>query len=509
MDKIIVLCALTLRHYIGGAHAAAAEGALNTEAVKNLCDTSKAAKSLPTTLTKRIQMLITRQHQYNLLQRKIAAIQLIDRTNDHKLTVLRTFAQKTLEAISAEIMQLAPEAPAAAAKVAYAAGLIDDFVTIFEASSDTAGTANACLVSGNGDDKKAAVTDLAGCLKSQVGEQTQEHELATLKTADFDFGSKPTLTADKNCMLTKADGTTYVTGTASKIRPARWGGGILTIVHTGGPTTKLTSAKDGMPAHKAAAAASADIDAKLKTTIYPPANSEGDLTSLLKAEPPNQLLADSIKQTLGKTDGPGYNVNLDIVRKTFGFSTTATDIAFIQNLRSYKVPIKTAAGKEAVEIIKLTATQIAEGERAALEQNQKLVAKGHNSKLCESTDKKTAEDICNKIADANECNKKAFCSYNETVAEGEKKCKFNETKAEKSGVPVTQAQTGGGATSTTSDRCTRHKDKANCEKENEGQKPGEKAKCGWIEETCKDSSFLVNRKFALSVVSAAFVALLF
>nr|ARB50603.1 variant surface glycoprotein [Trypanosoma brucei] len=43
-----------------------------------------------------------------------------------------------------------------------------------------------------------------------------------------------------------------------------------------------------------------------------------------------------------------------------------------------------------------------------------------------------------------------------------------------------------------------------------GTSPTGKAKvCGWIEGKCQDSSFLLNKQFALSMVSAAFVALLF
>nr|AGH61268.1 variant surface glycoprotein 815 [Trypanosoma brucei] len=36
---------------------------------------------------------------------------------------------------------------------------------------------------------------------------------------------------------------------------------------------------------------------------------------------------------------------------------------------------------------------------------------------------------------------------------------------------------------------------------------GKKSVCGWIEDKCHDSSFLVNKQFALSMVSAAFVAI--
>nr|AGQ49955.1 variant surface glycoprotein [Trypanosoma brucei] len=124
--------------------------------------------------------------------------------------------------------------------------------------------------------------------------------------------------------------------------------------------------------------------------------------------------------------------------------------------------------------------------------------------VCSET-KEGADSTCSKLIDAVTCTASPICSYNETEKDTTKKCKFNETKASASGVPVTQTQTG--ATSAASDRCTKHKDKASCEKENEGQKPGEKAHCGWIEDKCKDSSILATKKFALMV--SAFVALLF
>nr|ABQ52438.1 variant surface glycoprotein [Trypanosoma brucei] len=122
---------------------------------------------------------------------------------------------------------------------------------------------------------------------------------------------------------------------------------------------------------------------------------------------------------------------------------------------------------------------------------------------------KSPEAECNKLESTEKCNEENICSWHKEVKTGEKNCQFNSTKAKEKGVTVTQTQTGGDGTTAPSDRCTRHKDKPNCEKENEGQKPGEKAKCGWIEEKCRDSSFLLNKQFALSMVSAAFVALLF
>nr|AGQ50068.1 variant surface glycoprotein [Trypanosoma brucei] len=100
----------------------------------------------------------------------------------------------------------------------------------------------------------------------------------------------------------------------------------------------------------------------------------------------------------------------------------------------------------------------------------------------------------------------------------EKGCKWEENASDKSkgtckhegGEGQTNTATGDGAAGTTSGvNCSKHTKKEDCEKENVGLAQGDKAKCGWIEEKCRDSSFLINKQFALSVVSAAFVALLF
>ncbi|AAZ10089.1 variant surface glycoprotein (VSG), putative [Trypanosoma brucei brucei TREU927] len=114
---------------------------------------------------------------------------------------------------------------------------------------------------------------------------------------------------------------------------------------------------------------------------------------------------------------------------------------------------------------------------------------------------------CEAIEKDTDCDSKPYCTYQKDSAD-DKKCKFNATKAEKSGVPVTPTQTGGTENGKTdSDRCTKHTKKEECEAENKNVKAGEKAVCGWIEEKCKDSSFDLNKKFTLMV--SAFVALLF
>ncbi|RHW72258.1 Trypanosome variant surface glycoprotein (A-type) [Trypanosoma brucei equiperdum] len=110
---------------------------------------------------------------------------------------------------------------------------------------------------------------------------------------------------------------------------------------------------------------------------------------------------------------------------------------------------------------------------------------------------KSPEAECNKISDEPNCNDENICSWHKEVKAGEKNCQFNSTKAKEKGVSVTQTQTTGG-TETTTDKS-----------KGKGEKDCKSPDCKWEGETCKDSSILATKKFALSVVSAAFVALLF
>nr|APD73940.1 variant surface glycoprotein 1125.2044 [Trypanosoma brucei] len=97
---------------------------------------------------------------------------------------------------------------------------------------------------------------------------------------------------------------------------------------------------------------------------------------------------------------------------------------------------------------------------------------------------------CNKLKTKKDCEEKG-CQWKGT----DNKTGTCETKpAEK------QSQGTEGAASATS-VCEKHRtDKNACDKD---------SSCKWEENKCKDSSIIANKQFALSVVSAAFVALLF
>nr|ARB50552.1 variant surface glycoprotein [Trypanosoma brucei] len=105
-------------------------------------------------------------------------------------------------------------------------------------------------------------------------------------------------------------------------------------------------------------------------------------------------------------------------------------------------------------------------------------------------------------------NKKACTEENNCIWEGGEsdkgECKVNTTQITEQ---AKQAPTG--AAGGEDPNCGQYKDPDTCAKAPGKPKEGKKSVCGWIENKCQDSSILVSKQFALSVVSAAFVAMLF
>nr|ARB50541.1 variant surface glycoprotein [Trypanosoma brucei] len=129
--------------------------------------------------------------------------------------------------------------------------------------------------------------------------------------------------------------------------------------------------------------------------------------------------------------------------------------------------------------------------------------------------RRNAEEIkkCTKLITNSTC-RDAGCKW-EGKNETDGKCTADDSKVKEH---ATQAGTGEGAAGTTaaaSAGCASHKSKPDCEND----KKDDKQNCAWRKgkdneddkdtEKCRSSSFLLNKQFALSVVSAAFVALLF
>nr|APD72997.1 variant surface glycoprotein 1125.140 [Trypanosoma brucei] len=120
---------------------------------------------------------------------------------------------------------------------------------------------------------------------------------------------------------------------------------------------------------------------------------------------------------------------------------------------------------------------------------------------------KIDEKECNAMKTNSTC--QSPCTWHESESDTNKKCKLDPVKVEQHATQLGTAGEGTAGAAKTGVNCSRHTTKEACEAVT-GTPPTGKAKvCGWIEDKCKDSSILANKQFALSVVSAAFVALLF
>nr|APD72981.1 variant surface glycoprotein 1125.119 [Trypanosoma brucei] len=238
------------------------------------------------------------------------------------------------------------------------------------------------------------------------------------------------------------------------------------------------------------------------------------------AQSPNlkNILAKIIKQENPETTSAD-NVAATLISKTFGDDGSLID-QLLKDLANTSVNGAKVAPTETVEIRMLNKSQDLQDvldfySRQRAKSIKKLTEEIQQEYKATKACKESPEDkekVCNEAGDDQQKCKaleKEGCVFNQT-GETNKKCKFDATKAEQQ---ATQTATGAG---TTTVKCSDHKDQATCEKANDGQPTNV---CGWKGENsdgsdkgtykCRDSSFLLNKQFALSVVSAAFVSLLF
>nr|AGH61259.1 variant surface glycoprotein 805 [Trypanosoma brucei] len=473
--------------------AATSEGALKLTAITELCKTAKAGKALGKLIDARLTTLLNWQQQYELFRRKLQVLKILHEGKSEALDVLSGFADAALNEISSEAAGLATDGGETAATAAYAAGRIDEFINVFRSTRDSTGTNNVCIIT----DSNAKVEDaqLADCLDTPIATPTDPTAATRLAASDFDFQTASTLSASKSCTLTKTDLSAYSgAGDKSELKDPEWGGGVLKVAHTNrGSAATLQTAKRTLPIHAAAQTKAAATVTKLKNTQYPPVTTPDDLTQLLKTKDLSTAMAAALRKRQPQPPPPSYTPKHTELQTLFGFTDSSSKINFLEALDTQKVNVKVSGTTKPIAVLELTDQTISEGEIDALSKMQQKLIAARTEKVCESTDKKTAENICNKIKDATQCNNKAFCSYNETEAETDKKCKFNSTKSSKSEVSVTQTQTAG--TETTTDKC---KDK----KKDDCKSPD----CKYEGETLKNFSFLINKKFSLSL-AAAFVSL--
>nr|AGQ49869.1 variant surface glycoprotein [Trypanosoma brucei] len=404
-----------------------------------------------------------------------------------------------------------------AAKSGYLKGHIDEFLNVAEKVSqstehcllDTAGTAAATFaakaLAGEACDTTLADTTATRSTAKKL--TAKGHKGATDPAND---GDQHHAASTYSCRLFSKGNTDGLGKTGSVRNGITWAAGYYRVPTTADEPLQILNLQESAAATRDQSSEWQKLFAAIAKKPDDGHSNYANNSKTMDSDPEaTELLSKVLLNEKGKSSTDIKKMREDIFTAELA---SVVDRTFA-NIHNEKLPAKVAGIEKGKSLGEITdPTELAALLAALLLETDTEVAT--LKKKLEATNERpgtVTETTCNTIKGEAECNRTAACSFNNTETDDNKKCKFNATKALKSGVPVTQAQAATGTENgkTASDRCTKHKDKENCEKENEGQKPGEKAKCGWIEDKCKDSSFLATKKFALSVVSAAFVALLF
>nr|APD74673.1 variant surface glycoprotein 1125.4142 [Trypanosoma brucei] len=503
MKAAALLLAVTI---VAARQASAAAGdALNKAAWQPMCEMSEDLDALPSNAAAKLNEIVTAAEEMAATGKRLqlyacAAQSAEDRS---KAAILAPYFHSKGAAILTKLKTSdGLKLVESAAKPVYAKGRLDELLNLFQQSKTTN---HGCLNDGtpaNTVTKSGDVIDGVTCKLKLSAIQATFKATTTITATGFNKqpiatnqGSTQQSNAGKNCKMLKlsgvglggealsSGGTTEVEYGAALFKADRTGDQL-----TGTDMTKLTTTAKTTapiwadaatasynlgqinPAEYKNASASAEQDEELQTVTSYVTKEGAPAAEKAKAQEIqahfDNPVADKIATFIGKMEA------MTIPKGTIGLSTN-TPLGKIDEASQLSALITRCT----LKINK---------ERAELTNNIKETSG--------QKDPKAAADVCNKITDATGWNNKPYCSYTATETDETKKCQFNETKASKSGVPVTQTQTAG--TESTTEKC---KGKKN----DECKSPD----CKWAGEASKDSSIFINKK--LAIFSAGFVSVCF
>nr|APD74495.1 variant surface glycoprotein 1125.3134 [Trypanosoma brucei] len=336
----------------------------------------------------------------------------------------------------------------AAAKASYLKGRIDEYLNLLETAQTGS---NPCLLQGKPDGTPAArradnVEDVKCGLKPPEASAQQRRQptitaagFTSLSTNDAQLSAAQPTTRGKRCLLLSSINTEGY-GNGATANGAEVMGGYIKIPNTDAkvtliaPTTLHTAEANQ---HEPCTEAHHAIQANKGHDHAYCQNETSDASD-------RQDIKSAVTHLYGTKDPAEENIVDGKQTLILGDKTSAKLAAAEHEVNKEEIPdgIAGRASKKTLgeidnqeELATLLAYYQTAASRKITELKQQL------KEASGQKDPKTTADVCSKITDKNECNNKAFCSYNESAAEGEKKCKFNETKTPQSGVPATQTQT--------------------------------------------------------------------
>nr|APD73110.1 variant surface glycoprotein 1125.282 [Trypanosoma brucei] len=476
------------------AGAVAGVGMKKSTATK-LCSISEAAKTSAADLAARLATirLSLKDAQKAAKQQDVIAATRANLTTPAK--VLRYYANSASKEASDALNDWTGDNTKLIGHAMYTAGRIDELMLLFQNSqNDNSGGQDSCLAEDNGNhpgNKQAA----QACNTEDITTiEAKPTDLATKVTQELAGVSSIHAGAGTECHLTASLSAKYSTYAA----PMQLIGGLITIPAGGDltPGNDLATKRGTVALFKKLKEHGSALKTKLTPAINQAPTDYNGLKKLLKTKAERKKLGPAAKAALHWAE-PKRDEELDSeLKKIFGISDDETDGAYITSLADFNLKVHTTPTEtDNINLFNLNDDQLSEALSDALEQNRQQAA----SKPCtakESKDKpqNTDSDTCASKGPGDNC--KDGCKLERTG--DNKKCvkdpDYKPPQAEEAKPGV---------------NCSSHTTKETCEAVTGTAPPGKKSVCGWIEDKCKDFSFLLNKHFALSMVSAAFVALLF
>nr|AAX36024.1 variant surface glycoprotein MITat 1.8 [Trypanosoma brucei]CAQ57426.1 variant surface glycoprotein [Trypanosoma brucei brucei] len=459
----LILLFLALGFFAGTSHCHKA--ALPIAGLTKVCTFNGELKKAAARATNLISSYVSKLIQLQTLTDDIKLLVtegLLNATDE--IALIQAAGRKGTEDMINTLHNDMPKAIYAAATCSLFAGRVDDFVGVFAGAK---GSANYCVKDGDGAYNHAQENKLQGCLEGDGSfqgisekEQNEPPRLGTsYKALQADTVGRTA--TGSTCALTQ-HGTNGGESYAENGQNPNvvWGNGLFKVAN-GGAAAAVTDwpihAQQTITDSKFAACQTKMQEAE--NTLFQSSNLQTKLLELT-----NKLPKISGKLQIPKSffdaNNPAAGYDVDEAQ----LQHLQAALASIRETTEYKTKRKTKLLTSSKSLISAASKKCS--EPPAAETVKKSNTNKKADKECDSKGKSECNDPCVWKGTNNE----GKCVEKEEAKPEEKK----------------------------EEKC---KDKTK-----EGDCTGN---CKWEGETCKDSSILVTKKFALSVVSAAFVALLF
>nr|AGH59909.1 variant surface glycoprotein 736 [Trypanosoma brucei] len=468
--QALVLAAIVCTKLAQGA----AKTPLKHSVATQFCSFSKAAKQAANKLAQTLGAVKTslNQNRKAHLQNLLVAVK--RPTDEMAGLILAQYANTQTAKCLSDLDKWTASATQTVGQAVYASGRVDGFLEVLVGHrSDRPGDNKNCIAKDNdGSTQEFDLEALCGPAETALA-GTTPGDLKTIITAAFaNIGNSATTGGNNHCVIFENLNTAYT----SKAAATDFLAGLIKV----SPSAGLTAAT-AIGTQRTTNKILKDIDANwpkvleaYSTEAETSPTTEKQYKDLLKDEISRQKLH-AAAQTVNNCKEADKPENMDAYLKQVFKIDANGNSAYVKTMKEISMDVPTKDGEtQKKDLFDMSETDLEAALAAELRQLSSETAKLtiEVKQLRQNQGKQATEDTFNKIKDETACNNKPFCTYNTTETDENKKCKFNETKASKSGVPVTQAQSGGSTTV----NCASHTEKSKCEEENKGKSS---PVCGW------------------------------